>query len=285
MYRIVTDDRSMSAYTVISEATSATPDPFPDYFSTYNLFGETDNSSFMQEADCRPLDEKNASVWLAKAVWSPIKGTESTDNHTSREDPLSRPVRYGLEWEEISIPVEKGWNQVELSGLSRSVNTFGPIQNAAGQEPSSPILKTKRIPVIVAKKNYASLGTINAIEQTYGDGLNSDTFYGYSAGECLFRGINASEQKYEGGTAYYEGSIRIACQKGGWDYEMVNRGWKYLDNGELKECTVSDKDGNKVPVSEPANLELDGSQTPDGAIGTVIPWRHRPLVAFSGLGI
>ena len=286
-YQIETDDRSMSAYDVISQATSASPDNFPDYFDTYSLYGQTDNSSFMQRASCRPMDEINSSTWIAEATWSPMKGTESSDTHTSRENPLTRAVIYSREWEEISIPVEQGWNEEALTGLvpARAADTFGPIQNAAGQEPSTPIMKTKRIPVIVAEKNYSTLAQIDAIEKSFGDSLNDATYATYAEGECLFRGISASRAKFEGGQQFYTGTIRIACQKGGWSYAMVNRGFKYLDGGVLKEATIEDDSGNEVPVSEPVNLELDGTRTADGAVGTVINYRHRPKVDFSTIGV
>ncbi|MEM8668722.1 MAG: hypothetical protein AAGG48_14475 [Planctomycetota bacterium] len=284
-YRIETDDRSQSAYEVLSQATLSLPDPFPDYFATYSLYGTSDPSAFMQEADCDAQDDKTTSIWIANAVWSPIRNTEASDTHTSRSNPLSRPVIYSREWEEISVPVEKGWNNEALTGISRAADTEGPIQNAAGQEPSTPILSTKRIPVIVAKKNYATLNEIDAIESTYGDSLNTGTFGAYSAGECLFRGITASQARYEGGVQFYTGTTRIACQKGGWSYAMVNRGYKFLDSGVLTEATALDDSGNEVPVAEPINLELDGSRTPDGSIGTIINYRTKPRISFSGIGV
>lgn len=284
-YRIETDDRSMSAYQVINAATLASPHPFPSYFATFAMWGDSDVSSFMQEATCEPMDEKNTTKWIAEAIWSPIKGTEANDDFTSRENPLTRPVIYSLDWEEISIPVENGWNEQELPGIGRAEDTFGPICNAAGQEPSTPILKTKRIPVVIAEKNYATLADIHAIEQAYGDTLNNAAFLGYPEGDALYRGINASKAKYASGTQYYTGIHRVAFQRGGWDYEMVNRGWKYLEGGELKEATVKDINGEEVPVSEPINLTLAGTPTADNDYGTVINYRHRPKTDFSALGI
>lgn len=284
-FRITSDTRNMAAYDVLNGATSSTPNPFPSYFATYSLLGDSDPSAFMQEVDIQQIDDNNTSVWMATATWSPIKGADNADGHTSRQNPLLRPTIYSREWEEISIPVERGWNEQALNGIGRAADTLGPIQNAAGQEPSTPIMKTKRIPVIVAEKNYANLAAIDAIETTFGDSLNDATYQGYAAGECLFRGISASRPKYEGGTEYYTGTIRIACQKGGWSYEMVNRGFKFLDGGELKEATIKDTLGQEVPVTEPVNLELDGSRTADGAVGTVINYRHRPEVDFSTIGV
>lgn len=284
-YRIKTNDRSMSAFVVIDNATLASPNPFPSYFSTFSLYGDSDVSAFMQRASCRIESTEQATTWIATANWFPIKGSDSADGHTSREDPLLRPTIYSREWEEISIPVEKGWNEVALTGISRTIDTLGPIQNAAGQEPSTPILTTKRIPVIVAEKNYATLAEIDALERTYGDTLNDAIYATYAEGECVFRGINASKPKYEGGKTYYTATIRIACQRGGWSYEMVNRGWKYLDTGALKEATVEDADGNQVPVAEPINLELDGTRTADGAIGTIIDYRTRSKTNFSAIGV
>lgn len=285
-YRILTDDRAMAAYNVLDGAALSSPHAFPSYFSTYALFDDADASSFMKDVTI-DQDAKNATVWTATATWSPIKGASEADAHTSRTDPIIRPVIYSREWEEIQIPVEEGWNQEGLPGIGRTANTFGPIQNAAGQEPSTPIIKSKRIPVVVAKKNFTTLDEIDQLERNFGDSLNDRAYLGYAKGECLFRGMSVSEPKFEGGTSYFTAVIRIACQRGGWNYEMVNRGWKYLDiAGELAEAKVKDPDtGENVPVSEPINLELDGTRTPDGSIGTIINWRHHPYVNFDQIGV
>ena len=291
-FRIKCSRRDMSAYAVVSGAVFAGPHPFPAYFSTYSLSGVSDASSFMQSCDVQPLSDEDSSVFIANATWSPIKDSESDDDHTSRENPLNRAPIYSLEWEEVSRPVENAWNQVDLPGvtdffgLPRATDTFGPIQNAAGQEPSTPILKSKRIPVIVVEKNYATLDAINAVEKEFGDSLNDATFNTYKKGECAFRGIRASKPKFEGGVAYYTGTIRIACQVGGWNYEMVNRGWSFLnDDGDLQEATFKGENGEVVPVAEPINLAIDGKRLEDGKIGTVIDYRLSPFKNYSELGI
>ena len=182
-YRIKTNDRSMTGHQVLSGATLVGPHPFPSYYATFVLFGDSDANAFMKQPTI-DQDEENGSVWIATATWSPIKGEEESDEHTSREDPLLRPVIYSREWEEIQIPVEQGWNKEELPGIERDAETLGPIENAAGQEPSTPIMKSKRIPVMIAEKNYATLAEIDAIEQTYGDTLNNATYATYAKGEC-----------------------------------------------------------------------------------------------------
>lgn len=284
-FRITTDDRSMSAFDVLNQATLVGPNPFPAYFATYLLYGISDPSAFMQAADCRQLSDNEASTWIANATWSPIKDNEETDDHTSRENPLNRPVVYYREWEEISVPIEKAWNETALTGIGRAVETLGPIQNAAGQEPSTPIMTTKRIPIYVAEKNYATQAEIDDLERTYGNTLNNGNYGQYSAGECLFRGVSSSKPRYEGGQRYFTGTIRIAAQRGGWTFAMVNRGFKVLEGGVLKEATVQDKNGKQVPVSEPVNLELDGSKTPDGQIGTIIDYRLQEKTDFSAIGV
>lgn len=299
LFRVKTDDRTQHEIDVFSEAQLASPDPVPAYYATYNLRGKTDVNAFAQDISHNRKDEKNASYHLFRVKWSPITGDPLNDQ-TSQTNPLLKPVERWVEVETILVPAEAGWNKEALPGIGRGADTYGPIQDAAGQEPSTPIMVPKQVIVIVSEKNFATLEEPLAQDITYHNSLNTNTIFafapydGASEGEALYRGATFSRRQYGGGISYFTVQRRVAIQAGGWDYAMVNRGWKYLGPDPkvqtspptvLLEATVKDKDGNEVSAASPINLELDGSKTADGDIGTIINWRTSPKLDFGDLDL
>lgn len=283
-YDVVTDDRDMSIKDAVAGAQSASPDAVPAYFATYSLLGDTDVNAFCQTIKGKRKSPADVTRITVDVEWFPITGDPSNTT-TNSDNPLTVPIEQWVEWEEIQVPVDEGWNEEALTGISRAADILGPIQDAAGGEPSAPIMKAKKIPVLATQKNYATWQEITAIALTFADSLNDATFYGAPEGEALYRGAEISRRQYAGGTSYYTGVHRVAFLGGGWSFAMVNRGWAYLDGGVLKQATIKDSDDNDVPVSSPINLELDGTRTADGDVGTIIHYRTSPKLAFSGIGI
>lgn len=283
-YDVETNDHTDAAVAVIVQSQSALPDPVPAYMSTFALNGSADASAYCKSIVARRHASKRTK-WTVEVEWSVLEGDDPANDVTSQDDPLTVPVKYWLEREEFQEPLTEAWNETALPGIGRSIDTLGPIQNAAGQEPSSAYMRTVRVPVLVAQKNYATLQELITLNRNFDDAISSDVFYGAPAGEAIYRGTEISQPQYAGGTQYYVGTTRVAFREGGWSLPLVNRGWKFLSGGQLQEATTKDADGNQVPVSEPINLELDGSRTPDGQVGTTILYRVNRKVAFSGLGI
>lgn len=285
-FRVKTDAPDDPAIVAIVGSQSALPDPTPAYFSTFALNGSADANAFCKSIKAtRARADSDRRTWLVDVSWSPLEGQDASDDTTSEDDPLLKPVKYWVEWEEIQVVVEEAWNVEALPGISRSPDTKGPVQNGAGQELSSGLTRPIRVPVLAAQKNYATLQEIIALGLSFDDSVSSDEYYGADPGKSAFRGIECSQPQYGGGIEYYSGIIRVAFREDGWNIPIVNRGWKYLDAGKLKEATVKNADNEDVPVAEPINLELNGTRTADGSVGTVINYRVSREIAYSGLGI
>lgn len=288
-YRVICDDRQMTAMGVLFGAATASPDPIPSWKASFALFGDSDPNAFAQKFTPRyEKQDGSARIWLVDVEWSPSDNPD--DDWTNEEDPTLRPVLIDGDEEEVQEICEEGWNEETLTGLSRAADTFGPIQNAAGKEPGTPLIKAVRVPVLVFRKNFKDDGTsalaqIMTLANGYVDKLNDGTFYGAPAGKAIVRSIKPSEEMIAGGIKYRTATIRVAAYDKGWSFPMVNRGYEYLDSGELKLATKPDSEGVDQLVSEPVNLELDGSLTADGSVGTVINWRTSAKVDFAGLGV
>ena len=290
VYRVVCDNRTMTAMGVLFGAATASPDPIPSWKASFALFGDSDPNAFANKftASYEKADGSNR-IWSVSVEWGPA--ADPDDDWTNDQDPTLRPVRIDGDEEEVQEICEEGWNEEALTGLSRAADTYGPIQNAAGKEPGTPLMKAVRIPVLVFRKNFKNGGTsalaqIMTLATNFVDKLNNSTFYGAPEGKAIVRSIRPSEEMQAGGVKYREATIRVAFYDKGWSFPMVNRGYEYLNSsGDLTLATKPDDTGAEQLVSEPVNLELDGSLTADGAVGTVINWRTSEKVAFSGLGV
>lgn len=285
VYRVTTNDRDQPAPSVYYEAQAALPHPVPVYYATYALNGFTDVNCFAKSIQINrsKKDGSGGLIWIVEVEWSTMEPQDR--EQTSSDNPLTEPVRRWVEFEDVQEPVEEALNIEALPGISRPAETRGPIQDAAGGEPSSPLVRTRRVPVLCARKNYATYTEILAIEATYGNTVSNGVYKGAAARCAAFRSIQSSEPQFGGGIEYYTGVIRVAFKDTAWYTQMVNRGFAYLDSGDLKEATVKDKDGQEVPSSQPVLLELDGTRTPDGDMGTVINWLTEDEADYSGLGI
>lgn len=296
-YRVICDDRQMTGMSVLFGGASATPDPIPSWKSTFALFGDVDLNAFALKFKPRYQNPEGSNrIWLVDVEYGPDENPD--DDWTNDQDPLLRPVRIDGDEEEVQEICEQGWNEEALTGLGRAADTFGPIENAAGKEPGTPLIKAVRVPVLVFRKNFKDGGTsalaqIMTLAATYVDKLNNATFYGAAAGKAIVRSIRPSEEMIAGGVKYREATIRVAAYNKGWSFPMVNRGYEYLYNTgtegspvwELRMARKPDENGKLQLVSEPVNLTLGGTISADGTLGTVINWRTSDKVDFAGLGV
>lgn len=281
VYEVRTDDRTMAGEDVVAGAQASSPDPVPAAFATFALFGGSDANAFCQEITAEQPEPVNAAQkWHVNVKWFPIEG-DPEDDTTNADDPLSRPLRFHSTTEEILEIVENGWNVEELPFLSRAPDTYGPIVTAVGDRPGTPLVRPRKAQVLIITKNFATLAEILALQDAFVDKLNQSPFYGAPKGKAIVRDIIPSQEMFAGGTAYREAEFYIAAYRKGWNFPMVNRGFNYAKDGAKLPIT---KDGATL-VAEPELLELDGTLTPSGALGTVINWRLSEYAEFAGMGI
>lgn len=288
-FRVVTSSRTEPAPTMLLNATAASPDPVPAYMASYSLNGASDPNAFAKNySPKRVKSDDGACHWDVEVTWSGLEGKDADDDWTPDQDPLTRPLRIDVDEEEVQEIVENGWNEEELPNIPRPADTYGPIVTAANGPPGTPYIRARRVPVLVVIKNFATLAEIVALQNEFIDKISDGVFYGAPAKKALVRNIKPSSLMYAGGTSYREAEFRIAMYDKGWSYPMVNRGFEYFKEsvitpGTFVRMPVTKPDGTLA--AEPALLELDGTKTPEGQLGTVINWRVNDTADFSGMGI
>lgn len=302
-YRVKTNDREDPALEVLIGAALATPDPVPSYFATFALNGSSDPNAFAQTFSPRRVatGEEGAAgmTWEITVGWAPMENPD--DDWTTGENPLTRQVRIDDYSEEIEEIVEQGWVEVALPGAGGGldVGDFHPICNSAGQQPDAPLTRPRRLTGLKFTINVATLSAAKALQAAFENKLNDATFYGGAEKTVLCRSIEISAEMLAGGVSYREVSICVLFREEGWAVPLVNRGYKHLMDlpgvlfaseeptvTKLVEAVVWNRDQKRnVPAAEPVNLDGDGYLLPEGALGTVAPWRVNDLADFSGMGV
>jgi hypothetical protein len=254
---VVTDSDTDGWQTVYTGALAATPDPLPDFYDTYNLGGGEVNTDLFFSSVTPTQNEEKLTRWKLRGSYKHLQaGLTAGDAQT---DPLQRPWKYRIEFDQVSVVITEGWNvdQLEpLVGDTRPPLTRGPIVNTAAQEFDTVHEEPRTRLIFVGSRNFKELEDITDIGIQYADSLNSVAFRGYPGGHCEFLSITTSDLIRESGTEYYRGTVRIAMNQKPVQINAVNAGFKAWEFGTLKLKNIVDSEGQTVP--EPVILTATG---------------------------
>lgn len=82
---------------------------------------------------------------------------------------------------------------------------------------------------------------------------------------------------------YYQITVELSYRATGWPLVLMDEGWNYLEDGQLKRCWVLAKDGDEeveVASANPVALAEDGKMLPPGAEPRLIVRRVHRAVNF-----
>lgn len=278
VYEVIYDDIPTNPYTALVRARAASGDPVPprrDQYLTQTswMFAQSFNAS---------LNRSNPSgkvlQWTVTYAPPPV-GESPTVYQFS--NPLDRPPVYNVQYMDIEEVIDKARNVEALSkgdgnGGNRAANTLGPIVNAAGIRPDEPIMRTKRLEVLVIAKNYPTLASIVSRNRTYKQTTNSDSVEGYDARELRYLLTESQGVQYENGVEFWPGITTILAEDT-TDLQLDNVGYQYWDGADLKRA----KDSDGQDTAEPINLTLAGAD--GGTNATTITYRDLEAVAYAPL--
>lgn len=278
-YLINADSSTWGAKRVVEtcQTLTAPNDALPLIYSYYDIEGTsyTDYAAFCLSISVRRNPAK-LTQWHATANFGPLPpGRLAGDAITN---PLLRPTKYSLEYVAQTEPVTEAYNETALP--HRSIGTLGPIESAAAEQFDEALYETFYRPVLIMRKNYGSLDDVHSLVRTYDNTLNSNSFFGYPRGCAKFEGVYLSDVMNENQITFWEATVRVALSREPFYRSVVNQGFRYLD-GNGNSVKATDADGNEL--SAPINLDLDGSKTPSGQLGTMIDYRTREYTDYGGL--
>jgi hypothetical protein len=259
----------------IAQAQSTGPRPAPGYgaqLTNYFMFCQTIQADHTSE---------RRDSWLINATFGVPESGEDEEQQ-EQPNPLNRPPVYDIQYIEQEYVIEQAKNVEALTGggATRAANTLGPIENAAKRRPDEPIVDTERNAVVVIEKNYATLGAIMALNETYKRTCNSDSCnvggQSISARRLKYMVTRSLGRQQEGDIVYYPGVTEIELKKT-TDLMVDNVGYEYWDVANSKHVRAKDGDGEHA--ADPVNLKLDGDLNTGAK--TTITYRHLEEVAYA----
>ena len=130
--------------------------------------------------------------------------------------------------------------------------------------------------------NRATFPLATAISVT--NTVNSDSYLGASAHQWKCVGISGQQQSEVVNDVeinYWAVTIELAFRQTGWNLQLPDIGYHYLDGSDKKQATVLNDNNEEVPSSSPVALNSDGSLKAAGSLPDILDRRVNPEVAFS----
>jgi len=266
-YLVEFDTRPTNPYTAlaIAQLFSTTPDAVPRLRAVY----PGRSNIFVSSIAATPTNETRAVYYYDVTYAVPEPNAQEPFNQDP--NPTLRPGQRNIEYIASEYVIDAARNVQVLphgdgDGGSRGAGVLGPIVNAAGKREDSPKVDTEYNAVLVWTKNYATLGAIDTLNQTYQRTTNSDEVLGYDPHRLKYLVTESLGQQFEGEFEYWIGQTRVEVKKT-TDLIIDNVGYEYWqpavpaaqpDPLPAGFKTAIDLDEN--PMSEPINLKLDGDK-------------------------
>jgi hypothetical protein len=272
------DGRMQGANVVEFGRLSANGIPIPAYGASLNMTVDgsvlVDNSVYALDFTTRMVgtSEHQSHFYEVDVTWREPNslgggGVGLRGEHPAafayRDQPTLRPPEVWVEFEALTLYEHRGRNLNTLSGrtavnapYTRNINTFGPITNANGQAlPPQP--KERTIAVLCSRSWVTAYTTAIALNETYEDTVNSDTFLGYAIHYVKFRRAETGLPEYYNGQRYYELTIKVDIGRGPWYHHIANESDYYYD--ALKGL-VRIEDWDSQPIAGMmVPIQLDGT--------------------------
>lgn len=129
--------------------------------------------------------------------------------------------------------------------------------------------------------NRATFPLATAISVT--NTVNSDSYLGASAHQWKCVGVSGQQQSEVVNDVeinYWAVTIELAFRQTGWNLQLPDIGYNYIDGSEKKRAYVLNEENEQVASANPVALNSDGSLKSAGSLPDILDRRVNPEVAF-----
>lgn len=265
-------DGNLRAPEALFKSYSATPDPVLP-IGTY-----VGNGLFVLRNPIRRLKDDNAVMWIVNAECGPWPSEQGdpTGGGTVTEGIYNHPLKRKMVWSAERI-VEQEHVENDYNGV--------PIVNSANRKYDEALWRDRFITVFVGQKNFATLDSVIALNDTYDNTVNRDVTLGRPIDTLRYLGAEISQPQYENGVTFYTATIRLAYKKESWYRYLINRGWGYYDRPKTSSDAryINAGDGVDQPIHEPVLLATDGTKLSENATPTSQGWMIYTRTSYASL--
>jgi hypothetical protein len=251
-YVVETDDKNDGPQTVLSAF------GLPSLYQHYTLGNDDDLAALC-------ISGKASEVGDGGKTWD-VQCEFASDAIPKNENPLNDPVRYSLQWAQHEKVIEQDQDGNPI------VNTVGDLFT------DPPYKQDDSRPVLVATKNYpaADFASLVSLAVDYKDSLNTDGFYGASAGQVKLTNITTGDLQTQNEIDFYKVTYEFSFNPDGWQPEILSRGHRAKD---------ADDNIYDLPNKEVRNLDEDGKLLGPDDEPYFIPFTTFPSRPFGALGV
>lgn len=209
----------------------------------------------------------SGSRWHYEVTWD----YEVTKQENASQNPLARPDIWRWSTGGLSVPA--------LYYYDNSDN-LQPLQNSAQDFFEGATVDISTLQASISG-NRATFDY--GLAQAVANSINSDTYLGAQPGTWKCSGIAGTPQVEvvnEVTVRFWQVEVTLEYRPDGWNLQLPDVGWNYLDGSTKKRAYVIDTDsGDKVPSSNPQPLNTDGSLKTGAP--SILERRVQRQVAFS----
>lgn len=211
--------------------------------------------------DRRATIKNKKANYVENAIWDitlsldtePIP--QAAIDADTEENPLERPAE--ISWDYMTIP--------KIITYTADATPVA-IENSAG-EPFDPGLEYEdTVLVLHVTRNQANFSASVALE--YGNTVNSNTFYGASAGKAKLLPPRA-QRVVENELTYWRVSYEVHFRQAGWKARVVNQGLSYLTSAGDKDTRTPILEGGQK-IQTPKKLKANGTIWEDGDDASIL---------------
>lgn len=256
-YRVITDDPTTDAYTVIQAS------GIPTIGTTFSGGSSTFLGSFVDTLEAEEESEDGLS-WKVSVSYSPY------DANQFPEDPTT--------WKTI---VQFSGQKYERPISQDEDGTW--ILNSAGQPFGDPPGVDDTRPLLTFTRNELVSTYDDDLAATYRDTINNATWNGYDAYTVKCDSITTSDPQFDAiaQVYYYTVTYTFAINKREtWRLQVLDQGFEKLDSGVWKPILK-----NGQPPSEPALLDGSGGELAVGGTPVFLTFKGYKEVDFSPLSL
>jgi hypothetical protein len=259
-YLVQTDSMLTGAVEVL--ITSGLPGGLPVMYSTFQdpSGSYVDTGAFLVKLNPSQRSD-NPFLWDVEAIYE----SEGLRPEQFVKSPFDRPTVQTATMQKFQKPAV-----IDQNGLA--------YVNSAGDPFDPPIEVDDSRPVLQLKRNEPTFDY--TLPLVYKDAINADPFLGISPGSCKCQAINSVGPQFENGVLYWEVTYEFEIRLEGWNLQVLDRGYRYLNSGALTPILI-----NGLPCTTPRLLDGAGGVLSVGGTPKYRTFTPYPSLPFAPLNL
>lgn len=237
----------------------------PAIASTYSYGNDIDMSAYCISKEAAPIGDSRKAWIVTLEYTNNLAGSGGSLVDPPNPNPVLRPATY----QRGTLLLTKPFKRDRNGSL---------VRNAAGDPyVDLPEINDAHYQIQVTK-NVLVYSDDEAME--YITAVNSDTYRGQAARKWACLGFSGNGPLFENEYVYYEKIVTIVFARDGWDFEMLEQGYRVIRAGQAKDTLA-----NGTKIQDPQLIDASGLEVPPTGAPVYRTWQAYRELPFAALGL